>query len=243
VAGFGTDDVDCLLADAGIVRHRGKIEAVINNARRCFDIRDEFGSLAAYAWRYEPDPSTRPAVLDREALMQLPTSPESVAMSKDLRRRGWSFVGPTTVYSFMEAMGLVNDHLVGCAIREPVEGERRAFRRPGSRRLFARTPRLGAAAARLHVAPTPGSASVALRARSIWADRRAGRRKRPSAAEPSPALTARLVEDLKARRGSSIGRSGSAAIWRCGSVVVGARQRVRDAVTRRSGRRSGTKAM
>ena len=130
VAGFGTDDVDRLLADAGIVRHRGKIEAVINNARRCDDLRDEFGSLAAYAWGYEPDPSTRPAVLDREALMQLPTSPESVAMSKDLRRRGWSFVGPTTVYSFMEAMGLVNDHLVGCAFREPVEEERRAFRRP-----------------------------------------------------------------------------------------------------------------
>jgi DNA-3-methyladenine glycosylase I len=130
VAGFGTDDVERLLADAGIVRHRGKIEAVINNARRSFDIRDEFGSLAGYAWGYEPDPSTRPAVLDREALMQLPTSPESVAMSKDLRRRGWSFVGPTTVYSFMEAMGLVNDHLVGCAIREPVERERRDFRRP-----------------------------------------------------------------------------------------------------------------
>jgi DNA-3-methyladenine glycosylase I len=130
VAAFGTDDVGRLLADAGIVRHRGKIEAVVNNARRCHELRGEFGSLAAYAWGYEPEASTRPATLDREALMQLGTSPESVAMSKDLRRRGWSFVGPTTVYAFMEAMGLVNDHLVGCAFREPVEGDRRAFRRP-----------------------------------------------------------------------------------------------------------------
>ena len=130
VAGFWTDDVERLLADAGIVRHRGKIEAVINNARRCLELQDEFGSLAAYAWGYEPDSSSRPPVLDREALMALGTSPESMAMSKDLRRRGWSFVGPTTVYSFMEAMGLVNNHLVGCAIREPVERERRAFRRP-----------------------------------------------------------------------------------------------------------------
>ena len=130
VAGFGTDDVERLLADTGIVRHRGKIEAVINNARRCRDLGDEFGSLAAYAWSYEPDPATRPAVLDRDALMALPTSPESIALSKDLRRRGWSFVGPTTVYSFMQSMGIVNDHLVGCAFREPVEAERRGFRRP-----------------------------------------------------------------------------------------------------------------
>ena len=130
VANFGTDDVDRLLADAGIVRHRGKITAVINNARRCGELRDEFGSLAAYAWSYEPDPSTRPAALDRDALMQLGTSPESVAMSKDLRRRGWSFVGPTTVYSFMQAMGLVNDHLTGCFARPEVEAARDAFQRP-----------------------------------------------------------------------------------------------------------------
>jgi DNA-3-methyladenine glycosylase I len=130
VAAFGTDDVERLRADAGIVRHRGKIEAVVNNARRCLELQGEVGSLAAYTWSYEPDASSRPEVLDREALMQLATSPESVAMSKDLRRRGWSFVGPTTVYSFMEAMGVVNDHLVGCAFREPIEGERRAFRRP-----------------------------------------------------------------------------------------------------------------
>ena len=132
VASFGTDDVDRLLADAGIVRHRGKIEAAINNARRCLDLRDEFGSFAAYAWGFEPDPSTRPANLDYEALEALTTSPEAIAMSKDLRRRGWSFVGPTTVYSFMQAMGLVNDHLVGCFVRPEVEAERVELARPAT---------------------------------------------------------------------------------------------------------------
>ena len=132
IAGFGTDDVDRLLADAGIVRHRGKIEATIANARRCLELRNEFGSLGAYVWSHEPDPSTRPARLDRATLMQLTTSPEATAMSRDLRRRGWSFVGPTTAYAFMQAMGLVNDHLVGCLARERVEAERRAFRPPSS---------------------------------------------------------------------------------------------------------------
>ena len=130
VAAFGTDHVERLMADAGIVRHRGKIEAVINNARRCTALSDEFGSLAAYAWGYEPDSSSRPPVLDREALEALGTSPESVAMSNDLRRRGWSFVGPTTVYSFMEAMGLVNDHVVKCRIGDEVEEARARFKRP-----------------------------------------------------------------------------------------------------------------
>ena len=130
VAGFDSTDVERLMADAGIVRHRGKIEAVINNARRYAELGAEFGSLGAYAWSYEPDPATRPAVLDRAALMAMSTSPESTAMSRDLRRRGWAFVGPTTVYSFMQSMGIVNDHLVGCSFREPVEAERRAFARP-----------------------------------------------------------------------------------------------------------------
>jgi DNA-3-methyladenine glycosylase I len=132
VAQFGEADVDRLLADAGIVRHRGKIESTINNARRCIELRDEFGSLAAYVWGFEPDPSTRPAMVDQAALFGLSKTPESTAMSKDLRRRGWSFVGPTTVYAFMEAMGLVNDHLVGCASREPIERERAAFARPSA---------------------------------------------------------------------------------------------------------------
>ena len=130
IAEFGPDDVERLLADAGIVRHRGKIEAVITNARRHAELRDEFGSLAAFAWSFEPPPEARPAVLDRAALLAMPTSPESTAMSKELRRRGWAFVGPTTVYAFMEAMGIVNDHLVGCAFREPIEVERREFERP-----------------------------------------------------------------------------------------------------------------
>ena len=130
VAAFGSDDVNRLLADAGIIRHRGKIESTINNARRYADLSDEFGSLAAYAWGFEPDPASRPDVLDRAALLELATSPESTAMSKDLRRRGWSFVGPTTLYAFMQAMGLVNDHLVGCALRQPIEDLRRVFPRP-----------------------------------------------------------------------------------------------------------------
>ena len=104
MARFDAADVQRLLGDAGIVRHRGKIESTINNARRVLALRSDEGSLAAYAWRFEPDPHV--AVAPTRA-----TSPESVAMSKDLKKRGWSFVGPTTVYAFMQAMGLVNDHL------------------------------------------------------------------------------------------------------------------------------------
>jgi DNA-3-methyladenine glycosylase I len=132
VARFGAREVERLLADPGIVRNRAKIEATINNARRHAELAGEFGSLAAYVWRFEPAPSARPAVLDQAALLQLGRTPESTAMSKDLRRRGWSFVGPTTVYAFMEAMGLVNDHLAGCDRRPPVERERQRFRRPSA---------------------------------------------------------------------------------------------------------------
>jgi DNA-3-methyladenine glycosylase I len=117
VARFGEREVTRLLADAGIVRHRGKIESTINNARRVLELREEFGSLAAYAWRFEPGPRARPRRVTLAALQALGTSAESVAMSKDLKRRGWSFVGPTTVYAFMQAMGLVNDHLEGCHVR------------------------------------------------------------------------------------------------------------------------------
>ena len=124
VARFDAADVERLLADAGIVRHRGKIESTINNAQRVLELRREFGSLAAYAWRFEPGPSARPRRLTLEALKALTTSPEATAMSKDLRKRGWSFVGPTTVYAFMQAMGLVNDHLDGCAIRPAAEATR-----------------------------------------------------------------------------------------------------------------------
>lgn len=127
---FGEADVARLLADAGIVRHRGKIESTLNNARRVLELRAEFGSLAAYAWRYEPVPSTRPKKMTLAALRTFTTSTESIAMSKDLKKRGWSFVGPTTVYAFMQAMGLVNDHIEGCSARDKALLARRALTPP-----------------------------------------------------------------------------------------------------------------
>jgi DNA-3-methyladenine glycosylase I len=117
IARFDERDVARLLADAGIVRHRGKIESTINNAKRVIELRAEFGSLGAYVWRFQPEARSRPKRMTLEALKAMATSPESVAMSKDLKKRGWSFVGPTTVYAFMQAMGLVNDHLDGCHVR------------------------------------------------------------------------------------------------------------------------------
>jgi DNA-3-methyladenine glycosylase I len=130
VARFGPKDVERLLGDAGIVRHRGKIESTINNAQRVLELREQFGSLAAYAWRFEPEAASRPRRITHEALRAMTTSPESVAMSKDLKKRGWSFVGPTTVYAFMQAVGLVNDHLEGCSVRDRVERARTTFKRP-----------------------------------------------------------------------------------------------------------------
>ncbi len=130
VARFGARDVTRLLGDAGIVRHRGKIESTINNARRALDLIEEHGSLASYVWTFEPPASERPRRFTRATLMKMATSPTSTALSKDLKRRGWSFVGPTTVYAFMQAMGLVNDHLDGCATREPCVSARAALTRP-----------------------------------------------------------------------------------------------------------------
>jgi len=127
VARFGQRDVERLVADAAIVRHRGKIESTINNARRAHALVHEFGSLAAYFWRYEPAASSRPKKLTRDALAAMSTSAESVALSRDLKKRGWTFVGPTTVYAFMQAMGLVNDHVHDCSIRARALRERRAF--------------------------------------------------------------------------------------------------------------------
>jgi DNA-3-methyladenine glycosylase I len=119
VALFSDADVSRLMGDAGIVRNRAKIEATVNNAHRGLELEDEFGSLAAYVWQFEPaGPSTEKVAA------------EAVALSKDLRRRGWAFVGPTTVHSFMEAMGLVNNHLEGCFAHAEVERLRRSFRRP-----------------------------------------------------------------------------------------------------------------
>jgi len=129
VARFTDRDIERLVGNAGIVRHRGKIESTRNNARRAAEIVARHGSLAAYFWGFEPKPAQR-GRLTREKLARLPTSPESIALSKDLKRQGFTFVGPTTVYAFMQAMGLVNDHVHGCAIREPVERARAAFERP-----------------------------------------------------------------------------------------------------------------
>ena len=119
VAAFGEGDVERLLQDAGIVRHRGKIEAVINHARRACEMVRVEGSLAAYVWRFEARNLGPPQTAS--------TSPESIAMSKDLKRRGWKFVGPTTVFAFMQSMGLVNDHVHGCFVHPQVVKAREAF--------------------------------------------------------------------------------------------------------------------
>lgn len=129
VARYTSTDVEQLLGNAGIVRHRGKIEATINNARRACETANEFGSLGAYFWRWEPDDAARPTKFDWETLSAITASPESVAMAKDLKRRGWRFVGPTTAYAFMQAMGLVNDHIEGCHARPRIEALRAKFKR------------------------------------------------------------------------------------------------------------------
>lgn len=130
VAQYADTDVDRLLQDAGIVRHRRKIESAINNASRACELAESFGSLAAYFWQYEPADRMRPDRLDYETLRSLSKTPESTAMSKDLKRRGWSFVGPTTAYAFMQSMGIVNDHVEGCARRVQIDMLRRDFVRP-----------------------------------------------------------------------------------------------------------------
>jgi DNA-3-methyladenine glycosylase I len=130
VARFGARDRARLLRDEGIIRHRGKIESTINNARRARELAAERGSLAAYFWSFEPPPSDRPKRLTLTALRRLAKTPASLALSKDLKKRGWTFVGPTTAYAFMQAMGLVNDHLEGCAVRERAEEARTRFERP-----------------------------------------------------------------------------------------------------------------
>ena len=120
VAKFNRRSVDRLLGDAGIVRHRGKIESTINNARRAIEMEEEFGSLSSFFWEWVPPKSERPRSMTTGSLMKLVKTPASIELSKDLKRRGWSFVGPTTAYAFMQAMGLVNDHLEGCFVRERV---------------------------------------------------------------------------------------------------------------------------
>jgi len=130
VARFGARDVQRLLKDAGIVRHRGKIESSINNAKRALELIDEKGSLAAYFWSWEPQAASRPKKLSRDTLKTMSITEQSTALSKDLKKRGWTFVGPTTCYAFMQAMGLVNDHIHDCHVRAEIERLRRRFARP-----------------------------------------------------------------------------------------------------------------
>ncbi|HZV37630.1 MAG TPA: DNA-3-methyladenine glycosylase I [Pseudoxanthomonas sp.] len=125
IARFGERDVERLLQDAGIIRHRGKIEATINNAQRACELVEREGSLAAFIWRFRPAKSlAKPQIVS--------TSPESVALSKALKKLGWKFVGPTTMYAFMQSMGLVNDHAEDCTFRAIVEQQRKRFKQPGA---------------------------------------------------------------------------------------------------------------
>lgn len=125
VARFTESDVERLLLDPGIVRHRGKIEAVIHNAKRAKEMAGREGSLAAFLWRQEPGPGelARP--------QSQSTSAASIALSKALKKEGWKFVGPTTIHAFMQAMGLINDHVEGCVVRAKAEAARERFNRPG----------------------------------------------------------------------------------------------------------------
>lgn len=129
VARFNSRSVERLVKDAGIVRHRGKIESAINNAKRAREVQTEFGTLAAFVWQFEPTTSqgkikTRKAVANK--------TPESIALSKDLKKRGWSFVGPTTMYAFMQAAGIVNDHIQGCVAQKQCDVARKKFKSPAT---------------------------------------------------------------------------------------------------------------
>lgn len=129
VARFTSKDIEQLMGDAGIIRHRGKIEATINNAARALELLEETGSISKYIWQYAPDkPFGRDGVSDHP-MGFVSTSPSSIALSKDLKKRGWKFVGPTTIYSFMQSMGLINDHVEGCLVRDECEKLRIATRK------------------------------------------------------------------------------------------------------------------
>lgn len=127
LARFGQADVERLVADAGIIRHRGKIESTINNARCAIELNEREGSLAAFIWRYEPPASDRPEKFDAATLKPITQSDYSIALARELKRRGWTFFGPTTAYAFMQAVGLVNDHLQGCVCRQPCLEARARF--------------------------------------------------------------------------------------------------------------------
>lgn len=130
IAKYTDEDVERLVLDAAIIRHRGKIVSVINNAARAIEMKKEFGSLAAYFWQWEPQIHHRPSDFSKETLQTIGKTEQSLALSKDLKKRGWSFVGPTTIYAFMQAMGMVNDHVDGCCCRLEIEKIRNDFQRP-----------------------------------------------------------------------------------------------------------------
>ena len=131
IARWSGRSVDRLLRDAGIVRHRGKIEATLNNARMARVLRDDWGSLGAFFWSFEPSDSDRPRAMTRSAVQKLTETDASRAMSKELKKRGFRFVGPTTAYAFMQSMGIVNDHVTDCTFRAKAERARIRFKRPG----------------------------------------------------------------------------------------------------------------
>jgi DNA-3-methyladenine glycosylase I len=130
IAKYTDADIERLVLDAGIIRHRGKIVSTINNAARAIEMKKEFGSLASYFWGWEPEKHQRPTDFSHATLITLGKTDQSLALSKDLKKRGWSFVGPTTVYAFMQAMGMVNDHVDGCGCRNEIEKIRKSFVRP-----------------------------------------------------------------------------------------------------------------
>ncbi len=130
VARFGARHVERMLRDPAIVRNRGKIDSAIGNAKRAVALTEEFGSIAGFVWRYEPDSEARPKRLTRKTLMEMSPTMEAIRLSKDLKKRGWTFVGPTTIHAFMQAMGLRNDHLEGCVARPFAQTARREFSAP-----------------------------------------------------------------------------------------------------------------
>ena len=132
IAAFTEKDVNRLVLDKGIIRHRGKIVSTVNNARKAIEMAESEGSLGGWFWRFEPPESERPKRLDYKTSLSPELALPGAALSKELKKRGWSFVGPTTCYAFMQAMGLVNDHLDGCWRREKIEAERKRFARPGA---------------------------------------------------------------------------------------------------------------
>lgn len=167
VARFGAKDVTRLLGDAGIIRHRGKIESAINNARRALELLESHGSIAGYLWQFEPKASSRPASITWPALRTMTTNEASVALSKDLKKRGWTFVGPTTMYALMQAMGMVNDHLEGCHVQAAAGKARKQFTVPavkagaGAAAVASKAAKAPAAKAKASVAKPKARAAKA----------------------------------------------------------------------------------